>query len=208
MAHPGFLRAGKKTMTRWCRHFLSAVFAIGLLLIGPGCGLFYPAFAGGPYKGRVIDSETKQPLEGAAVIAVWESVTPTMADQVHSYLDAEEVLTDSDGRFVVGKHPPRTFRLGWVEGPRITIYYPGYGFYPRFQVSPALRLSYGLNEQLKTMEKEEMTIELPRLKTRKERVEVISFISPNDVSRKKVPNLIRLMNIELKALGFEPYNDK
>jgi len=206
----GIFKIGEKTMTRWSKTVIFSVFTIGLLLIGPGCGLFYPAFAGGPYRGRVIDSETKQPLEGAAVLAVWESVTPTIADQVHSYLDAEEVLTDSNGRFVVGKHPPRTFRLGWVEGPRITIYCPGYGFYPLYQASPALRLSYGLNEQLKTMEKEEMTIELPRLKTREERLKVIRGAYPGSaIPRDKMPNLIRLLNIERQAIGLPAsYSDK
>jgi hypothetical protein len=143
-----------------------------------GCGLFYPVFAGGPYKGRVVDSETKQPLEGAVVLAVWDSVTPTIADTVDSYLDAEEVLTDSNGRFVVGKHPPISWRPGWVEGPRLIIYCPGYGFYPHYHTSPPMPLR-GTEQLLERMEKEELVIELPRLKTREERLKVIRGILSN-----------------------------
>ena len=117
MANPKFLRSGNETMMRWPKSVIFAALAFGLLLIiGLGSSLFYPVFAGGPYKGRVIDSETKQSLEGAAVLAVWESVTPTIADNVYSCLDAEEVLTDSNGRFVVGKHPPMTFGPGCERG--------------------------------------------------------------------------------------------
>ena len=191
-------------MTRWPKSVISAALAFGLLLIiGLGSGLFYPVFAGGPYKGRVIDSETKQSLEGAAVLVVWESVTPTIADKVYSYLDAEEVLTDSNGRFVVGKHPPMTFRPGWVDSPNIIIYYPGYGFYPDYHASPPIPFG-GTDKLLKRMEKEELTIELPRLKTRQERIKVISGSYPTDVPPKKMPNLIRLLNIEAKAIGLPP----
>ena len=39
-----------------------------LLLAVCGCGPLNPLFAGGPYKGKVIDSETKEPLSGAVVL--------------------------------------------------------------------------------------------------------------------------------------------
>ncbi|NJD55145.1 MAG: carboxypeptidase regulatory-like domain-containing protein [Nitrospirae bacterium] len=193
------------------KQILLLLFASSLLLLtASGCGVLYPLSAGGPYKGRVIDTETKQPLEGAVVLAVWQSVTPTVADQAYSYLDAEEVLTDSNGRFVVGKHPPMTLRPGWVEGPHITIYSPGYGFYPRYQVSPSIPtgLHGGTDELLRRMEKEEMIIELPRL-TREERLYFVHLsVDDFDVPDKNKRNLLRLRNIEKKALGLPGDNEQ
>ena len=69
-----------------------------LFLSVPAFGLFQPLIAGGPYRGRVIDAETKQPLEGAVVLAVWENKTPGVAGYGYSYLDSEEVLTDENRR--------------------------------------------------------------------------------------------------------------
>lgn len=190
-------------MKRWSMSVASVV----LLITVAGCGLFYPVFAGGPYKGRVIDSETKQPLEGAVVLAVWDSVTPTIADTVDSYLDAEEVLTDSNGRFVVGKHPPTSWRLGWVEGPKIIVFYPGYGFYPLYHISPPMPLR-GTEELLERMEKEELVIELPPLKTREERLKVEGGVLYLSVPDEKMPNLIRLLNLERGRLGLDPVHTK
>jgi hypothetical protein len=169
-----------------------------------GCGTFHPLFAAEPYKGRVIDAETKQPLEGAVVLAIWETKTPGVAGYGYSYLDSEEVLTDENGRFVVGRHPHRSLALLWVAGPRLEIFYPGYGFYPRFHFSPR----GSTREHIEMMEKQEMTFELPRLKTRAERLKVIGGAFPGlEVPRAKIPNLMRLINIESMAIGIPPYKE-
>jgi hypothetical protein len=45
------------------------MFVLRLLLSAVcGCGPLNPLFAGGSYKGKVIDSETKEPLSGAVVL--------------------------------------------------------------------------------------------------------------------------------------------
>ena len=51
------------------------------------------------FKGRVIDADTKEPIEGAVVVAVWgtETTTPTAT---HSNLkDLKECLTDKNGEW-------------------------------------------------------------------------------------------------------------
>jgi len=177
-----------------------------LFLSVPAFGLFHPLIAGGPFRGRVIDAETKQPLEGAVVLAVWENKTPGVAGYGYSYLDSEEVLTDENGRFIVGRHPPTSLVPAWVYGPRIDIFYPGYGSYPINHVSPPVPLG-GEEELRERMAKEGLTIELPRLKTRAERLKVIRGALPLEVPRKKIPNLMRLINIESKAIGIPPYKE-
>ena len=189
---------------RWPTPVMTAVFAIGMLLTGPGFGHSNPAFAGGPYKGRVVDSETGRPLEGAVVLAVWNLNVPVIVDTVDVFLDAEEVLTDGNGRFAVGRHTPRSLKPGKVEGPYLTIYYPGYGFYPMNHVSPPIPTFGGTDEVLKRMDKEEVIFELPRLKTREDRIRVQGCVFEHNVPDDKMPNLLRLLNLERKRLGLAP----
>ena len=183
---------------------VTAAFAIGLLLTGAGIGDSKPAFAGGPYMGRVVDSETGRPLEGAVVLAVWELEVPLPAGTAHEFLDAEEVLTDGEGRFAVGRNALRGLNPWKVGGPDLTIYYPGYGFYPRYHVSPKIPIFGGTPEIVKRMEKEEVTIELPSLKTREDRIRVLGGVIRHSVPDEKMPNLLRLLNLERKRLGFAP----
>lgn len=179
------------------------------LLIVTGCGVFYPLYAAGPYKGKVIDTETKEPLEGAVVLAVWNKEYPSVGGRVAYFLDSEEVLTDSNGRFVVGKYPPVTLSLAFVTGPRIIIYHPGYasyGIYPDYRVSPKVQ-AVSTDTVLRMMEKEELTFELPRL-TREERLYLVRSVDDPDVPGEKKRNLLRLRNIERKALGLHGDNEK
>ena len=163
-------------MKRWQGRILfglliSALFFLSVL----GCGVFHPLFAGGPYRGRVIDAETKQPLEGAVVLAIWETKTPGVAGYGYSYLDSKEVLTDENGRFVVGLHPPMSLiRVG--RGSALGNFLSGL-----WVLSPISFQSSGEalgREQLEMMEKQELTIELPCLKTRADRLSVIREAFP------------------------------
>lgn len=103
-----------------------------ILLVIVFMSLFHsggPALAAGPWKGRVIDAETKEPLEGAVVLAVWERYYRTpMGDDPYFY-EAKEVLTDKDGRFDMPWYV--SFNLlpliSYIEGPEFTIFKPGYG---------------------------------------------------------------------------------
>jgi len=58
-------------MRRSSKSILLVVSLLYLELASPG--LFNPFFAGGPYKGRVIDAESKKPLEGSAAVTVTDS---------------------------------------------------------------------------------------------------------------------------------------
>jgi PPOX class probable F420-dependent enzyme len=51
-------------------------FSLWLVMVLVGCG--HVIYVDGPYHGTVIDSETKQPIEGAAVLAVWWKEAPAV----------------------------------------------------------------------------------------------------------------------------------
>jgi hypothetical protein len=166
-----------------------------------GCGPVSPLFAGGPYKGKVIDAETKAPIVGAVVLAVWYRGAPGLGHASHGFLDAEEVLTDKSGEFTVGEHPPASLIPGtWVDGPSITIFYPNYGFYPIYQKSPSPKLGRDkLNEALE----KHAVIEMPPLKTLKEKREGMMLANPVEIPNEKKLKLNRLLNQQAKELGLE-----
>ncbi|MBI5675113.1 MAG: hypothetical protein HZC48_04660 [Nitrospirae bacterium] len=180
--------------------FIAVILASTLLTI--------PAFAAGPWKGRILDIETKEPLEGAVVLAVWQRVhrTPTGSDPY--FYEAKEVLTDKEGRFVIPSYRPINLLpiISSMRGPLFTIFKPGYG-----SVSDQ-RLEGYFTDDGQAIQDYELdgkryrfalgVIELPKLKTREEREKIISF--PSMIPDDKMPKLIKLMNKEAVALGFDP----
>ncbi|MGD0884583.1 MAG: hypothetical protein ABSA46_06870 [Thermodesulfovibrionales bacterium] len=55
----------------------------------------------GPYKGKVIDADTREPIEGVVVLGEWYRETPTAAGAVHRFYDAMETVTDKNGDFEI-----------------------------------------------------------------------------------------------------------
>jgi hypothetical protein len=137
----------------------------------------------GPWKAQVVDVETNQPLAGVVVLAWWDK--SRIVDE-RKYIVSEEVVTGPDGRFAIQQRwcIPLIPFVSIVEGPRFTIFKPGYGQW-HFRGDRWSRLSS--QERLKTMqtefeeqnnfitqawaqfEGEGVTIELPPLKSREER---------------------------------------
>lgn len=169
---------------------LTLFFILSILLIpASGC------YAHGPWRGKVIDAETKQPIEGAAVVAVWEKHIATGVGTATYFLAAEETVTNKDGEF---KSSSKIFLsipgIRQIKGPFFTIYKPGYGAY------------YDKGLETKSV------VELPKLNTKKDRDKAVDdatsilAVGKEDalgVPRSKVPNLIRLINKENRYLGFK-----
>ncbi|MFQ5804254.1 MAG: carboxypeptidase-like regulatory domain-containing protein [Candidatus Methylomirabilales bacterium] len=168
-----------------------------------GSGRWDPYLQGyhGPYRGRVIDAETKQPLVGAVVVAVWSRTVSQIVQSSTFLYEVCEVLTDVKGAFVlhakqIERHaPPRTWR------PTFKIFLRGYGSFPGHQVAPRGFIG-GIFEGAGT------TVELPRLKTREERRAHLRGIDPwalTDDPFKDIPHFMRLVNSERASLELEPY---
>jgi hypothetical protein len=88
-------------------------------------------WADGPYRGKVIDAETKAPIEGAVVVGVWRRQPALAMHPKYLFEEAKEVLTDTDGEFTLPGHffksIPSPLSEVWVD---IYIYKPGYGASP------------------------------------------------------------------------------
>ena len=98
-----------------------------LLLLFSGCvSLVYYE---GNYHGKVIDSETLQPIEGAVVMAVWSKMYGTAGGPVYKYYDARETLTDRNGEFSIRGMGPRA--MTHLQKMDIVIFKAGYDYLDR-----------------------------------------------------------------------------
>ena len=93
------------------------------------------------YSGRVIDADTLEPIEGAAVVAVWNKRWPGIGAGADTrFKMAREVLTDANGEWSIRGPKGRrmtsenewmeifylVFFVYYTERPSFIIYKPGY----------------------------------------------------------------------------------
>ncbi|MBI5561461.1 MAG: hypothetical protein HY894_01210 [Deltaproteobacteria bacterium] len=185
-----------------------------------------PALAAGPWKGRVIDSDTKGPLEGAVVLAVWERVWRTPTGGNSYFYEAKETLTDKDGRFEIPSYTPINIFpiISYMDGPVFTIFKPIYGSFPRHRTSPEFRISDPdlaeffthetdttgeLGIDYATSKPHHVTfgvVELPRLKTREERLRNLDSVVGFPMGRApdyKIKRFLETVDNETKDLGLK-----
>ncbi|MCF6147081.1 MAG: carboxypeptidase regulatory-like domain-containing protein [Candidatus Kuenenia sp.] len=86
------------------------------------------------FKGKVIDAETKEPIEGALVAAIYSVTVWGPLDSGSDSADVQETLTDSNGEFTT---PGNIFfyfcpLTSGGEKTRFIIFKPGYGSYPGY----------------------------------------------------------------------------
>lgn len=177
---------------------LSRLLLVGVSVLLMSCA-GHLVYASGPYRGKVVDAETGQPLVGAVVLAIWYREVPVAPHgPAVDYHDSVEVLTDSQGEFVI---PAKTHftAIGKIREPQFVVYYPGYAFYPSLQARPQGRdvtLAY---------EARIFHVELFKLTALRERVQV-GDVPPGvaKVPDANMPSLVRLFNKERQELGLPP----
>jgi hypothetical protein len=153
------------------------------------------------YYGKVIDAETKEPLEGAAVLVVYFTEQYGVAGSVGHFADAQETVTDRNGEFRIPPIRITTLRpiSRWPDYTQVRIFKPGYGCYPMHKdVKPEVDYESLPADQY-------ITVELPRLKTKEERLENYRWGYPSpSVPRTSYRKLLRLINQEAVSLGLFP----
>jgi hypothetical protein len=152
----------------------------------------------------VVDAETGEPIESAVVVVVWHKKPHITMDGPQYFHEAREVLTDAEGKFSVGASPginwdPFTYVM---EDPSIAIFKPGYGPFPTGHVKET-----SIEETEKALLEVGAIVKLPRLKTQDE---LRKFTSPGHMlisveENERIPKLMRLINIQRKHLGLQPY---
>lgn len=169
--------------------------------------------AAGPWKGKVIDAETKKPIEGAVVLAVWDRNYRTPTGGNSYFYEAKEVLTDKEGKFEIPAYTPINLLplISYIEGPVFTIFKPGYGSFPWYRVSPPMNIppdeffanetgtegeigwDYEKGKKIKVVFG---IIELPKLKTWIERIKNLESIYVERIPSAKIPNLLQIIKEE------------
>jgi len=166
------------------------------------------AVAGGPWKGKIIDIETKEPLEGAVVVAVWMRAYRTPAGDNTYFYNAREVLTDKEGRFEIPSYRPINLLpiISYIREPEFTIFKPGYLCLSGRHLDENIVGNPAEFERDGKMYKlSPGVIELPRLKTREEKLNKLPGSSdPFDGHGEKKRNYMRLLNAARIELGLDP----
>lgn len=92
----------------------------------------------GPFRGRMVDAETGVPIPGAHFMVSWERDHPNPVHWTQGFYDAQETITDADGRFEIPRR--RRFFTLFVSEPRFGAFAPGYFPESEDVVSPGGRL--------------------------------------------------------------------
>lgn len=153
------------------------------------------------YKGKVVDKETREPIVGAAVLAVYYTQSYTLAGSNLEYLDAQETVTDENGEFEIPPLDVATFRFLQSFEPKawFIIFKPSYGCYPRHRGTEPMFLPNGTLPP-----NEDVVIELPKITSPEERRDNYSCYASPNVPRKDYPVLYNLIQSERINLGLKP----
>jgi len=148
-----------------------------------------------PYRGKVVDAETEAPIVGAVVIAVWDREFTGAGGRLSEFYDAQEVLTDQAGEFVLNASDIEAAAPYNTRWPVFRIYKPGYGFYPRYHVSPTTNLD-------KAFRQEATVVRLRKARTVEERMRNLSV--ETHAPLEKQPLLRKAISVERVGLGLSP----
>jgi hypothetical protein len=101
--------------------------------------IVYACAADRKYGGRVIDADTKAPLKGAVVVAVWDEERATIAGPSSRVKEIKEILTNDMGEWsIIGPEGDEEKAIGWLQplgvpmtkAPRFVVFKPGYCSWP------------------------------------------------------------------------------
>jgi hypothetical protein len=182
---------------KWIVQFMT-IMVFGIFL--SSCAIYHHY---GPYYGKVVDAETKQPLEGAAVLAVYYTQSYGPAGPISHYLDAQETVTDKNGEFKIPSLNSFAFRPLQSFEPYtwFTIFKPSYGCYPDHKKAKPMFLPNG-----SLPASQFVVVELPTLKTIEDRKKNLFDCGVNyDIPYKTQKNYFDLRNTEAIQIGKEPW---
>jgi len=185
------------------QNIIGLLFGCLFLFLLQGCAV---AKNFGPYMGKVIDSETEKPIEGAIVFMKITTVTPNVGGGQFHFADAKEVLTDSNGEFYIELRgvslKPTHF---WWPDPQFSIFKPSYGSFPFY---PGSNVDILERDTSHIFPKNTfVTIRLPKLRTREERRRNLAKAHDygnRDIPYEKRQMYFKMTNEESVAVGLKP----
>lgn len=143
----------------------------------------------GPYRGRIIDADTREPIEGVVVLGVWYKEYAGAGGAIHKFYDARETVTNNNGEFSI----------------------PGMGLMIISNVIPArfsiFKAGYYFNDYTsgKTLSKGNAIIQLKKL-TMEQRRKQGSPDYPSEAPEEKIRMMLREINKDRMEKGLKPVN--
>ena len=154
----------------------------------------------GPYRGKVIDADTRAPIVGAVVVARWSRDRIGPFHSVMEHYAVREVLTDADGAFLIEAKAIEERAPKRTRYPEFLIFMPGYGSYPRFQKAPT-GFTGGVFEGAGVL------VELQRLESLEDRRRHLLRVNPMNYANEpftEVPELMKKIDEERVSIGLTP----
>ena len=164
------------------------------------------------FKGRVIDADTKEPIEGAVVVASWDKAIATIAGESTTLKDVKECLTNKKGEWSIsgprGRNdwpiPYLSLFIPYTREPEFIVFKPGYCSWPNGFSIDACRSRIKITGDKEKRIGEGGTLELPKLTSREDRIRAQSLQLPlGPGALEKMKELIRLKNEERRSLGLD-----
>ncbi|MBU5636704.1 hypothetical protein KOM00_08150 [Geomonas sp. Red69] len=199
---------------------LFAAFSL-MLVTATASQAVWPVYHEPAFDGKVLDIDTKQPVEGAVVVAIYNKRSiGAGAGQSAAVINIKEALTDKEGKFHIPSYTTilaqpftRQDRTGFL------IYKPGYAsvllplknhFTGKTTAERELSPWYDpvLSGKYKIRLRGAGIVELPRLATKDEKLRNLPALPDQLENLGKQKNLTRLINEEKKELGepaLDPY---
>ena len=166
---------------------------------------------GATFKGRAIDADTREPIEGAVVVASWHEETATISGPSSRLKDVKETLTDKNGEWVIKGPRGReggnitaifTFLTGtyYTRPPEFIIFKPGYCSWPAGFLIDACKGKIKPEGNDKVAEGK--TVELSKLINREDRLRALPEVIGDGIPFfKKQKAFMRFINEERRNIG-------
>lgn len=78
------------------------------------------------FKGKIVDIETNEPIEGAVVVVIYRKLQMAIGDSVDMAVDARETLTNKNGEFAFPSYTTFINPLSSGNPAQFIIFKPGY----------------------------------------------------------------------------------
>jgi hypothetical protein len=158
-------------------------------------------------KGTILDIETKKPIEGAVVVAVYKKATLGLgAGSISSIINVRETLSDKDGLFHIPSYTSIIQPFSWQIPSSVIIFKPGYAslevgnWHFIGKEIESQEGSWPWTKDLKYRLSGRGIVEVPKLKTREEKRQawMDASIFGADVKSGDLPLLYKMVNEESK----------
>lgn len=169
-----------------------------------GCGVVSHPM----YEGQVLDIETKEPIEGASVVAIYMTEVLTPVQTTSNTIEVREAVTDIEGRFKLPSYTTIVMPFSRKDETTFVIYKPGYLNVPRLRIGECFS-NEGVCESRNmpwSLERKEVfyrlapgKVELPKLHTRSDRLRARPSMYPYE--EKNSPYMMQLMKLEKEVLN-------